>query len=46
MKATFETLLNKITKLENQKADGTITMENEVVLLKLIILAEKFISKK
>lgn len=43
---TFETLLNKITKLENQQEDGTITMENEVVLLKLIRLAEKYINQK
>ena len=42
----MKNLLNKIEKLENQKLNGTITMENEVVLNKLIILAEKFIYRK
>ena len=43
---SFETLLKKIEKLENQQENGTITMENEVVLLKLIRLAEKYINQK
>jgi hypothetical protein len=36
-------LINRINTLENQRDNGTITMENEVVLIKLIEIAEKLI---
>jgi len=35
-------ILNTIARLEEKKAIGTITLEDEIALLKLIELMEKF----
>jgi hypothetical protein len=41
----MENLINKIENLENKRDNGTITMEEEVVFLRLVELAENFLSK-
>lgn len=41
----MKNLINKIENLENKRDNGTMTMEEEVVFLKLVELAENFSSK-
>ena len=38
----MKNLLNRITELESQRDNGTITMENEIVFVRLIELARKY----
>ena len=38
----MKNILNRISELESQKDNGTITMENEIVFLKLVEIAEKY----
>jgi len=35
-------ILNRISELEEQRDNGTITMEDEIVFLKLVEIAEKY----
>jgi hypothetical protein len=38
----MQNLLNRITELETQRDNGTITMENEIVFLRLVELARGY----
>jgi hypothetical protein len=40
----MKALLNTIDTLENKRDNGTITMEQEVTLIRLIEMAESFIN--
>jgi len=35
-------ILNRISELEDQRDNGTITMEDAIVFLKLVEIAEKY----
>ena len=41
----MKNLLNKIEKLEDKIENGTITMDEEVLLHELVLLAENFTRK-
>lgn len=41
----MKNLINRIEKLEDKRDNGTITMEEEIVFLRLVELAENFLSK-
>lgn len=42
----MKNLINKIEALENKRDNGTMTMEEEVVFIKLCDLADSFLAKK
>ncbi len=41
----MKNLINRIEKLEDKRDNGTMTMEEEIVFLRLVELAENFLSK-
>jgi hypothetical protein len=41
----MKNLINRIEELEDKRDNGTITMEEEIVFLRLVELAENFLSK-
>ena len=41
----MDKLIKRIEALENKREEGTITMEEEIIFLKLVELAENFLTK-